>query len=208
MNNYAPRPGSAAEAAVEYLRKKGGPARSGEIAEAIGIESKGIAASLAAAVENGVLIACDVQVPGAPPQKEYRLSAGGKPAPFTIGRAKVLAAPRRKDEAQEAAKPARKPRKTPKPAPAHPHDESRPRAVEVGVMHKPAPVMHKAAAKSLPVTEVPWKAEQPTPAFRCGLFNSGHLELILRDGSRIELPPEDTRELCGYLDRTLVKEAA
>lgn len=204
MINYRPRPGSAAEAAVEFLRKKGGPARSGEIAEAIGIESKGIAASLAAAVDNGVLVACDVTAPGAPTQKEYRLSAGGKPAPFTIGRTKVLASPPSKAEAQEAAKPAHKPRKTPKPAPAHPRGKSRPR-VTGKLLRAAAEGQRKTAkpARNIP-GNIPARAECVAPStFRCGLFNDGALELVLRDGKRVELPQADTRALFDYLDKTL-----
>lgn len=206
MINYRPRPGSAAEAAVEFLRKKGGPARSGEIAEAIGIESKGIAASLAAAVDNGVLVACDVTAPGAPTQKEYRLSAGGKPAPFTIGRAKVLAAPHRKAEAQEAAKPARKPRKTPKPAPAHPRDKSRPkatgrllRAAAEGQRKnaKPTRVMPVMPEIMQPAVERP-QMEPPAP-FRCAVFSDGSFEIVTLDRGDIWLTSAETRAMVQYL---------
>jgi len=206
MNNYAPRPGSAAEAAVEYLRKKGGPARSGEIAEAIGIESKGIAASLSAAVENGVLVVCDVTAPGSPPQKEYRLSGGGKPIAWREPKPARAAASATEKPAEKPARKARKPRKAPKPAPAHPRGASRPKVT--GRLLRAAAEGRRKNAKPARVMQVVPEIMQPAAAFRCGIFNSGHLELVLRDGTRIELPPEDTRELCDYLDRTLIKEAA
>jgi hypothetical protein len=210
MNDYRPRPGSAAEAAVEFLRKKGGPARSGEIAEAIGIETKNLTASLSAAVENGVLVACDVQAPGAPPQKEYRLSGGGKPIPWREPKPTALppspspASGRgeRSTAAQEAAKPARKPRKPAKPAKPHPRGAGRPKAT-ARLLRAAEEGQQRKAAKRLPVAEVPWKAEQPAGGFRCGIFNDGALSLVLRDGGRVELPPDDTRVLFDYLDKTL-----
>lgn len=202
MNDYTPRKGSAAEAAVEYLRKKGGAARSAEIAEAIGIEAKNVMGALAAAVENGVLVACDVQVFGAPPQKEYRLSGGGKPIPWREPKpARATVAAEAAPPAEKPAKPARKPRKTPKPAPAHPRGASRPKVT--GRLLRAAAEGRSKAAKRLPVAEVPWKAEQPSAGFRCGIFNDGALSMVLRDGAHVELPPEDTRVLFDYLDKTL-----
>lgn len=72
-----------------------------------------------------------------------------------------------------------------------------------------APKVHNETARPQIIPEnIPAGTEYVAPStFRRGLFNSGHLELVLRDGSRIELPPEDTRELCDYLDKTL-QEAA
>lgn len=236
MNDYTPRKGSAAEAAVEYLRKKGGPARSAEIAEAIGIEAKNITASLAAAVDNGVLVACDVNVPGSQPQKEYRISGGGKPipwrepkparAPVAPPRSETQEAPaearrtapieRRKPVgklitgeaaramANEAAKPARKPRKTPKPAPAHPRAARRPKAT--GRLLRAAEEGRRKTAK--PARNIPENIPGQEPIrsatnFRCGIFNDGALSMVLRDGAHVELPPEDTRVLFDYLDKTL-----
>jgi hypothetical protein len=204
MNDYTPRKGSAAEAAIEYLRKKGGSARSAEIAEAIGIEAKNITASLAAAVDNGVLVACDVNVPGSQPQKEYRISGGGKPIPWREPKpARAPVAAEAAPPAEKPAKPARKPRKTPKPAPAHPRAARRPKAT--GRLLRAAEEGRNKAAKRLPVAEVTvtLKAEQPSAGFRCGIFNDGALSMVLRDGAHVELPPEDTRVLFDYLDKTL-----
>lgn len=192
---YEPRKGSAAEAALEFIRKQGGSARSKEIAQEIGVEAKSISAILSAAVDNGVLVACDVAVPGTPTQKEYRLSAGGKAAPFVIRRA--VLPPRAL--VTEAA------------SPVHPRGESR-RKVAGGmrVMHKTASKVHNETAKrphTLSPDPSPAEGRGEKSAFRCGLFSSGHLEMVLRDGNRVELPPEDTRELCAYLDKTL-QEAA
>ncbi len=216
MVNYAPRPGSAAEAAVEYLRKKGGPARSGEIAKAIGIESKGIAASLSAVVENGVLVVCDVQVPGSPPQKEYRLSGGGKPIAWREPKpARAPVAAEAAPPAEKPARKARKPRKAPKPAPAHPRGPK-----VTGRLLTAAAKVQRKTAKRLPVTEVPWKAEQPVAGslarlghprgtgLRFGVFNDGTLEIVLADGQRVEIAAPDARRLVEYLDRSLLREAA
>lgn len=236
--NYEPKPGSKVEAALDYIRKQGGCARSKDIAQAIGVESKNVMAILGAAVDSGVLVACDVAAPGAKPQKEYRLSGGGKPiawrepkparTPVAPPRSETQEVPatarrtapieRRKpvgklvtgEEARamagKAAKPARKPRKAPKPAPAHPRGASRPKVT--GRLLRAAAEGRRKNAKPERVMQVMPEIMQPAAAFRCGIFNSGHLELVLRDGTRIELPPEDTRELCDYLDRTLIKVAA
>ncbi len=204
MNNYAPRPGSAAEAAVEYLRKKGGPARSGEIAEAIGIESKGIAASLSAAVENGVLVVCDVTAPGSPPQKEYRLSGGGKPIAWREPKPARAAASATEKPAEKPARKVRKPRKAPKPAPAHPRGARRPkatgrllRAVEEGRRKTAKP------ARNIPENIPGQEPIRSATNFRCGIFNDGSLELVFGNGEFISLSPADTRTLFDYLDKTL-----
>ena len=202
MINYAPRPGSAAAATVEYLRKKGGAARSAEIAEAIGIEAKNVMGALAAAVANGVLVACDVNAPGAPPQKEYRLSGGGKPMQWREPKpARAPVAAEAAPPAEKPARKARKPRKAPKPAPAHPRGASRPKVT--GRLLRAAAEGRDKAAKRLPVAAVPWKAEQPSGGFRCGIFNDGSLELVFGNGEFISLSPADTRTLFDYLDKTL-----
>jgi len=77
--SYTPKPGSNVEAAIKYIAKKGS-GRSADIAAAIGIEAKNIPATLQAAVDNGALVACDIEVPGKQPQKEYRIGGGMAPA--------------------------------------------------------------------------------------------------------------------------------
>jgi hypothetical protein len=215
MSDYTPRPGSAAEHALDFIRKNGGSARSKEIAAEIGIEAKNVCGSLAAAVENGVLVVCDVVTPGGTPQKEYRLSGGGKPMTWREPKPARAATSATDKPAQEAAKPARKPRKPAKPAKPHPRGTSRTKAT--GRLLRAAAKGRQKTAKTLPVVEVPWKAEHPKDAscgaqpgcdFRCGVFSDGSLVLRLRDGSLAELPPDDTRALLDYLDRSLLREAA
>jgi len=205
MSDYTPRPGSAAEAALAFIRKNGGSARSKEIGPEIGVEAKNVHAILLAAVENGVLVTCDITAPGEPTQKEYRLSGGGKPMTWREPKPARAAAPATEKPAQEAAKPARKPRKAPKPAKPHPRS-SRPKVT--GRLLRAAEEGRQKTAKALPVVEVPWKAEQHGGGFRCGVFSDGSLVLRLRDGSLAELPPDDTRALLDYLDRSLLREAA
>lgn len=205
---YEPRKGSAAEAALEFIRKQGGSARSKEIAQEIGVEAKSISAILSAAVDNGVLVACDVAVIGTPPQKEYRLSAGGKPAPFTVGRAwaaeRPAAAPAQ--PAEKAPKAARKPRKVPKPAPTHPRGASRPKVT--GKLLRAAAEGRRKTAKSLPVIEVPRKAEQPAvdrpqmeppSPFRCAVFSDGSFEIVTLERGEIWLSASETRAMVQYL---------
>ena len=88
--SYTPRAGSVAEAAIKFIEKSGS-ARSADIARAIGAEQKNISSTLQPAIDNGVLVACDVVVPGSPPQKEYRIG-GGMAAPkfrdFSVNPAK------------------------------------------------------------------------------------------------------------------------
>lgn len=209
MNDYTPRPGSAAEKAIEFIRKNGGTARSGEIAAAIGIEQKNVSGSLVAAVENGVLVACDVVTPGGTPQKEYRLSGGGKPVLWREPKPARAAAPATEKPAQEAAKPARKPRKPAKPAKPHPRGADRPK-VTVRLLRAAEEGRQKNAK---PDQIIPGNIPGPDDAstlkqFRCGVFSDGSLVLRLRDGSLAELPPDDTRALLDYLDRSLLREAA
>lgn len=169
---------------IAYI-KLHGSARTPEIAEHLGIENKSVLPLLWDHVQRGLLVTCKVERPGQKAINEYRLSAGGKAAPFMIRRA---ALPPRAPAVTEAA----------------PSVEKAPRKART------APKVHNETARPQIIPEnIPAGTEYVAPStFRCGLFNSGHLEMVLRDGSRIELPPEDTRELCDYLDRTLVKEAA
>lgn len=207
--SYEPQKGSVVEAAIAFIAKRGS-ARSKEIAEAVGIEPKNVCSVLAAAVANGVLVACDISIPGQRTQKEYRVSGGGKPIPWRepkpAARSPSPSVADGREErpaaAQEAAKPARKPRKPAKPAKPHPRGAGRPKAT-ARLLRAAEEGQQRKAAKRLPVAEVPWKAEQPAGGFRCGIFNDGALSLVLRDGGRVELPPEDTRALFDYLDKTL-----
>lgn len=181
MNDYTPRKGSAAEAAIEYLRKKGGAARSGEIAAAIGVEAKSLMASLAAAVEHGVLMACDVQVPGAPPQKEYRLSGGGKPAPWREPKPATL---------------------SPGPSPADGSGERK------AARRRPAIVaMRPSAPASSADGRLARLGHPPGSGMRFGVFSDGTLEIVLTDGQRIEIAAPEARRLIEYLDRSLLREA-
>lgn len=90
--SYVPQPGSKAEAAINYIARKGS-GRSADIAAAIGIEAKNIPGTLASAVANGALVACDIEIPGKQAQKEYRIGGGMAPTAlsrrdFTINPAK------------------------------------------------------------------------------------------------------------------------
>lgn len=187
MNDYTPRKGSAAAAAVEYLRKKGGPARSGEIAAAIGIEPKNVTAALAAAVEHGVLVACDVTAPGSAPQKEYRLSGGGKPIAWREPKpVRATVAAEAVPPAEKPAKPARKPRKAAKRLPVAevPWKEEKPADGRLARLGHP-----------------------PGTGMRFGVFSDGTLEIVLADGQRIEIAAPEARRLIEYLDRSLLREA-
>lgn len=199
-----------AERAIKLLKERGA-LRTRGIADALGLPIADVGVYMRKLEEAGAVVSCEVAVPGTPPQKEWRLSAGGKPVPFTIGRAKVLAASPRKTEAQEAAKPAPKPRKAPKPAPAHPRGARRIKAVRQ---------VQRNTAKRLPVAEVPWKEERPAAGslarlghppgtgLRFGVFSDGTLEIVLADGQRVEIAAPDARRLVEYLDRSLLREAA
>jgi len=213
MNDYRPRPGSAAEKALDYIGKNGGAARSGEIAAAIGIETKQISAGLAALVEHGLLVACDVTAPGKPPQKEYRISGGGKPMTWREPKSAHAAAPATGKPAHVAAhetvKPAPKLRKAPKPAKSHPRGASRPRVT--GRLLRAAAKGQQKTAKPAQIIPENIPGQEPIRSatnFRCGVFSDGSLVLRLRDGSLAELPPDDTRALLDYLDRSLLREAA
>ena len=181
--SYTPKAGSVAEAAIKFIEKSGS-ARSGDIARAIGVEQKSISPSLQAAIDNGVLVACDVVVPGKPPQKEYRIGGG-------------MAAPKFRDFSVN-------PEKRP----------PRPESVAPANDRSPAGESQQSAAKSQPAAakrsqKIPRNIHEGTPAsplkhFRCGLYSDGALRLegdIDQDGDSFTLDPDQTRDLVGYLHR-------
>lgn len=160
--------------ALAFIEKKGS-ARTPEIAQAIGTEPKNVSPLLAAAVADGRLVTCKVDQPGKPPCNEYRIGGGVKPVTFREARPAV-------------------PTKIPPPAkPAAPGPKAAPPKVQAETA-KP-----QRAPKQGPERIVIKKDSR----FRCGIFSDGSLELILRNGDRIELPPDDTKALCAYLDKTL-----
>jgi len=83
---YTPRPGSKTEAAVAYLRANGGSATAAAICEACDTERKNLTAQFKAAIDNGLLEACDL-----PEGTGYRLV--GTDAPGTARTAPKPAAP-------------------------------------------------------------------------------------------------------------------
>lgn len=76
MTTYIPRPGSKTEAAVDYLRAHGGAATAIDICDAIDTTRKNLPSQFKAAVERGLLEACDL-----PDGMGYRLV--GTDAPGT-----------------------------------------------------------------------------------------------------------------------------
>jgi len=181
MIDYRPRPGSAAEAGLEYIRTHGGSARSSEIAAAIGVEAKQISGGLASLVEHGPLVACDVTDAGGRQQKEYRISGGGTPMPW----------------------------RAPKPAAAHPSPRNaRGEKVAKPVAATKATKAPRKAAFVAAVNAASPPAPQSGAGFRCGVFSDGTLVLRLQDGSLAELSPDDTRALLDYLGRAPGRAAA
>lgn len=83
MNVYTPRPGSRTAAAVEYLLSHGAAATAIDLAEACDTERKNLPATLKAAIDNGLIEACDL-----PEGKGYRmrgLVGDGAPVVTTEG---------------------------------------------------------------------------------------------------------------------------
>ncbi len=60
MINYIPRQGSKTEAAIDYLRANGGAVTAIQLSDAIDIERKNMPALFKAAIDKGVLEACDL----------------------------------------------------------------------------------------------------------------------------------------------------
>lgn len=215
-----------AERALKLLKERGA-LRTRGIADALGLPIADVGNYMRKLEDTGAVVSCEVQVPGTRPQREWRLSAGGKPRgeygrtrrparamPATPVAAEAAEKPVRETRAggeplarcfvapEAPGKPARKPRKPAKPAKPHPRGASRASATV-----KP----RRAAAKREQI--IPGNIPGPDDAstlkqFRCGVFSDGSLVLRLRDGSLAELPPDDTRALLDYLDRSLLREAA
>lgn len=87
MSTYTPRPGSKTEAAVAYLRAHGGAATAIALSDAIDSPRKNIPAQFRAAIDRGLLEACDL-----PEGMGYRLV--GPDAPGTPRAAPETAEPR------------------------------------------------------------------------------------------------------------------
>lgn len=196
-----------ADRALKLLAERGA-LRTRGIADALGLPIADVGGYMRKLEESGAVVSCEVAVPGTPPQKEWRLSGGGKPMQWRQAKPARTAAPA---TAQEATKPARKPRKPRKPASPHPRGARR---------RKAAVMVRVPAPKKLPVVEVPWKKEKPVAGslarlghppgtgLRFGVFSDGTLEIVLADGQRVEIAAPDARRLVEYLDRSLLREAA
>lgn len=74
--SYIPRLGSKVEKAVDFIRQRGS-ARSAEIAEHIDCALNNLTNILRAAVENGLLVTCEVTSGSGQKTNEYRVSASG-----------------------------------------------------------------------------------------------------------------------------------
>ncbi|MCZ7655555.1 MAG: hypothetical protein M5R42_16820 [Rhodocyclaceae bacterium] len=122
MNNYRSPSRQRRRSRRRVSPQERRPGASGEIAEAIGIESKGIAASLAAAVENGVLVACDVTSARCAAAEGIPPLGGGTPIAWLSasnhGACRRSPPPPRESRAEEPARKAPKPRKAPKARPS------------------------------------------------------------------------------------------
>ena len=179
MSDYTPRPGSKTEAAVEYLRAKGGAAIAIALAEAIDTDRKNLQALFKPAVDHGLIEPCDL-----PEGFGYRLA--GTDAPGT-----QREAPQRKRK-PAAALPALptlgslgqapkrgrgRPRKSDAPAQATKGKASR----KAKVQPVPAPFPAKEAAGAYPVPEFlrakPSDPVATAPAFRIGQYSDGSIRL-------------------------------
>lgn len=86
-----PRPGTKIERAIDFIRRRSG-ARQVEIGAHIDALPSNVRVMLRPYVDSGLLVTCRVQVPGTPPQTEYRMAAGGrKPDAAVIAQAEEAA---------------------------------------------------------------------------------------------------------------------
>ena len=133
--SYDPQPGSKAEAAIKYIAKNGS-GRSADIALAIGIEAKNIPGTLASAVANGALVACDIEIPGKQRQKEYRI---GGMAPTAFNRPDFTINPRKLPPSGSLTRPAA--------ASVQPQPQATPRDSRNAELAKSLQVTHAVAAR-------------------------------------------------------------
>lgn len=98
-----PRPGTKTEKAFEFIRLHTS-ARTLQICEHIGSSAPSVATLLDPYVKAGALLCCKVEMPGRPPQNEYRIGSGIRPLTMV-------------DELHKFSQ-ARPPRPDPFPAPA------------------------------------------------------------------------------------------
>ena len=219
-----------AERALRLLKERGA-LRTRGIADALGLPIADVGNYMRKLEETGAVVSCEVQVPGTRPQREWRLSAGGKPRgeygrtrrparamPATSVAAEADEKPAREtrtggaplarcfvapDAADKPARKSRTPRKPMKPASPRQHGANRAKAA---VKPLRASKVQRKTAKTPRI--IPGNIPGPADAsalkqFRCGIFSDGSLELVLGNGERAELTPADTRVLFDYLDKTL-----
>lgn len=199
--SYIPRPGSKTEAAIEFIKKNGGRARSKEIAVAVNSDTKNILTMLQAAVDGGTLMCCKVEVPGEPAQNEYRIAAG-MPAPefknFRVKPGGGLASP-----APSAAVPTT-------PGPTQQRSASEQLAAELIVSQAVPPRRARAMAKRPKLVESPLPAIQtaapsrrrsataPSSAAHFAVWSDGAVDVVAHP-SAIRLRADEAERLYNML---------
>lgn len=176
---------SVATRALEVIKAKGS-VRTREIAQAINEEPKIVSAALTYHVRAGTLVSCIVQVPGQPPQNEYRLST----APGAYN-------PLRAMSRGEYSPPAPEHRVSP-PAPSklHLNAEAAARAKEESA---PASAASSPAQPAIDEQSRRRPALGSCTAFRCTLSSDGRMSIALRDGTVVVLDSEEARTLIDFI---------
>lgn len=79
-DTYAPAPGSIAETLVNIIRQHHSPIRTAELAALAGIDTDNVSGNLTAAIRNGIISCCKIELPGHKRTvKEYRWGPGIAP---------------------------------------------------------------------------------------------------------------------------------
>lgn len=200
MIHYIPRPGSKTEAAVAYLAAHGGAATTLDIAEHIDTERKNLPAQFKAAIENGLIEACDL-----PEGVGYRLCGADAPGTARPAPVKKSPSPLAGEGRGEGGEPATEIRpylgKMPKAKPTKPRKPKTPVADLIsgtGKMVPPLPNPSPAGGEGL-------------QGFRVGEYSDGAVRLeglapvmIITDGagelpSSVMLSPAAARLLVAFL---------